>query len=309
MYPLRRPHKGPRGIDPATMRQLAWSVMKVIRGSLMLAFGLASLPGCRSVLGIESTEVDPASCRLVTQRVFFADKPAEDTQVRLGALTKARFQTLAADLGVPLDAARGHALIEIRDCQDEPASARARLLPTDAEATLFATRGEALSLATGSGVEGATGALNLSAPEEYEVTAYPEELSVESSQSDLVVRAGELSRVVLAPNSEVMVTPPAADEWTCVGIIAEPVPTKDTVTFTIEVRTATTLLPDGDPVGGVRVIICRDDAASCAADAAVAPGDEAFTDDTGRALLQVSTAGGAFDGHLVVSGTDPNCDR
>lgn len=272
---------------------------------LLFAIALVGLVGCRPILGIEETALDPATCTLVTQRVFFADKPAKDLQLKLGAPTEARLRELAEGIGITLDGTRGHAVAEVRDCDDEPAAARLRTIPADG--TAFSTHGEGLQLEDTSGVEGLTGVFNLAAPEEYELTAFPDEIAVESSQSDVVVRAGELSRVTLAPNSEVVVTPPSEDEWRCVGTIAEPQPSDDAITFTIELRRATVLLPNGGPIGGARIIVCRDEAAACEAEAPVPPGDEAFTDASGRALLQVSTQDGPFDGHLVISGRDPSC--
>lgn len=275
----------------------------------LAAWLVGAATGCRSVLGIEDTTLDPAVCALVPQRVFFADKPTSDVTIRLGTITQRRFAELAADVGASLDASSGHGLVEIVDCDGEPtASATATFDPEGAGVTRFVARGDRLAPGTDTGVEGVLGAFDLPAPEEVAVTAFPDEIAVESSQGDLVTRPGELSRIRLHPNSEVMVPPPSADEWSCVGTIPEPVATVERITITVEVEAASTFVGNGIPLEGVQVSICRDEAAACAVDAPVPEGERAVTDAAGRAQLEVAIGGAGFDGQVVVTGALAGCD-
>ena len=265
--------------------------------------------GCRSVLGIEQTQIDPRTCTWLTQRVFFADKPVDDTTVTVGVITQARFDDLATELGVALDPNRGHGLAEVVDCEDEPAEfAAADFEPSGAGVTGFVVAGDRLVAGTDTGVQGALGALNLETPAELLVTAHPDEIDVPSSAGDIVTRAGELGRIVLVPNSEVTDVPSmSANEWECVGtIVAEP-PTEPTITLTVDVQASGALVPNGVGVEGVRVAVCLDDAAACEPGAPVPDGQSAVTDGSGRAQLVVSTSDEGFDGHLVISGTVAGC--
>ncbi|MEM6790068.1 MAG: hypothetical protein AAF715_21285 [Myxococcota bacterium] len=262
---------------------------------------------CRPILGIETTELDPSACTFVPQRIYFADKPTADARVVVAMVTEAELTALAADVDVPLDPTRGHVLTEIRDCENEPAAARLEVAPSDPGATPFVTQGETLGRGDTSGVEGVTGVFNTLVPTELELTALPEELSVESSQGDVVMQAGELARITLSPNSEVDVSPPDVDEWRCVGTISEPTTTEANLTLDVDVQRARGLLPSGLSVAGLRVVVCRDDAAGCAPDGPARAEDEAFTDASGRALVRVDIDEGGFDGHLVVSGSNPDC--
>ena len=278
----------------------------------LLLVGVVAIAGtgCRSVLGIEQTQIDPGTCTWLTQRVFFADKPVSDTTVSVGVITQARFEMLASELDVALDPNRGHGLAEVVDCEDEPAEfAAADFEPSGAGVTSFVVAGERLVFGTDTGVEGALGALNLATPAELLATAYPDEIDVPSSAGDVVTRAGELSRIVLAPNTEVTDVPTmSANEWECVGtIVAEP-PADPTITLTVEVQASDAFVPNGVPVQGVRIAVCLDDAAACAAGAPVADGQSAVTDGSGRAQLVVGTGDEGFDGHLVISGTVAGCE-
>jgi hypothetical protein len=265
--------------------------------------------GCRSILGIEQTQLDPKACTLLTQRIFFADKLVSDTTIDVGVLTQAHFEELARGIGASLDPSRGHGLAEIVDCDDEAAEfAAADFDPMGVGETSFVVAGDGLVLGTDTNVEGVLGALNLETPAELLVTAYPDEIESESSAGDIVTRAGELSRIRLHPNSEVVLpSPPSVDEWSCVGTIPDPMVSDPTITLTVVVQESTAFVPGGVPVSGVRVAVCLDEAAGCDADAPVADGLSAVTDASGRVQLVVDTGDEGFDGHLVVAGPDPSC--
>jgi len=284
--------------------------MSLRRSSELCIFSvvLVTTSGCRSILGIEQTEVDPASCELLTQRIFFADKLVSDKTIDVGMISQARFEQLAEAVGATLDPGRGHGLAEVVDCDDEPAEyAAADFEPSGAGITSFVVEGDKLVLGTDTGVEGVLGVLNLDTPEELLVTAYPDEVDVESSAGDILTQAGELSRIRLSPNSEVMVTPPSVDEWSCVGTIAEPEVSDPTITLTVDVQESSAFVPSGLPIEGVRVAACLSDPSNCAAGASVGEGQSAVTDSSGRAQLVVSTGDQGFDGHLVISGVLPSC--
>lgn len=266
--------------------------------------------GCRSVLGIEQTEVDPAICTWLTQRVFFDEKPVSDTTVTVGMVTQARLAELAGELGVSLDPSRGHGLAKVLDCGDEAAAfADAEFDPTGPEVTTFAVAGERLVLGTATGVEGVLGALNLVTPEEVPVTAYPDEIDIPSSVGDIVTRAGELSRITLRPNSEITDVPSmSVSDWDCVGMRPAELPTEPTITLTVEVQASRAFVPGGVPIEGVRVAVCLSDAASCDAGAPLSEGQGGITDASGRLELVVETGDEGFDGHLVVSGPVVDCE-
>jgi hypothetical protein len=273
-------------------------------GALLLA------SGCGPILGIEDTVLDAGSCELVTQRVFFADKLVENTKVELAVVSRPSFERLAAEIGVGLDDARGHALAKIVKCQDhEPAeNADADFDPGGDAATLFVANGDRIALGTSTGVEGLVGALNLDAPVEHAVTAYPDELEVESSRGDVVTRPGEIAFIELVPNSEVMVPMQTVSEWECVGNIDDPQVGAPEITLDIDVQISPGLGRSGVPLRGVRITICRDDAASCQPSTPVPPEDETVTDERGHAQLTVDTGDEGFDAHLLVSGTTTSCD-
>lgn len=264
-----------------------------------------ALAGCRPILGIEDTRLEAGTCELMPERVFFADNLVSDTTVTLGVLTRARFEELGAKLGVTLDPDKGHALAQVVDCRGRAAEyAAVDFEPADAEVTSFITSGNELLLGTDSGIDGFVGALDLGI-DEVEVSAYPDELDIESSVAKVVTRPGELSRILLAPNSAVSETPPAVDAWKCVGAIPTPVVDDATITLTIDVEASQAFVPDGAPVAGVRVAVCRD-AATCAPGAGEA--QSATTDASGRAELVVPTGDAGFDGHLALSGVTTHCD-
>jgi hypothetical protein len=264
--------------------------------------------GCRPILGIESTEIDPAACALVTQRVFFVDGVVSDKIVEIGVVSRARWHELAGALGATLDPTRGHGVAEVIDCDEKAAAyAAADFEPSGVGITSFAVSGDGLVLGTDTGVEGVLGVLNLDTPAELEVTAYPDELEVESSAGFVDTRAGEITRIVLAPNSAVMVTPPTVSPWSCVGTIAAPVVSDATITLTIDIQDSSAFVPNGTPLAGVRVAVCLDDSAGCEAGASTPAGESTITDAAGRAQLVVSTGSAGFDGHLVISGSKPGC--
>jgi hypothetical protein len=276
------------------------------RIAVVLGLALAST-GCRGVLGIEDTQLVD-NCSLVTQRVFFADKPVEDTTLKIGTLSQARFEALAAELGTTLDPNRGHALAKVVDCDDEATEfAAGDFEPSNPGATSFVVSGNQLQKGTDTTVDGFFGALNLDARAELVTTAYPDELSVPSSQGDVVTRAGELGYILLEPNSEVVAPPQTLSEWECVGQKPDPVVDDPEITLTIDLQSSSAFVPNGVPVVGARVAVCLEEAAACDPSAPVAEGAEAFTDGTGRAQLVVSTGDEGFDGSLIITGTAPNC--
>ncbi|MCA9623617.1 MAG: hypothetical protein KC731_31565 [Myxococcales bacterium] len=276
----------------------------------LLGLGLAlGSTGCRAVLGIESTELDPAACTLVTERVFFADKLVEDTTLELATLSQARLTELATELGVTLDDGRGHAVAEVVDCDDHPAEfAAGDFEPLSTGATNFFVTGGKLQKGTDTAIEGLFGAFNLDAPEDLTATAYPDPLEVESSAAAIVTRPGELSYVRLEPNSQVVAPAQTAPGWTCVGQRPVPVVNDPEITLTIDLQGSTAFVRNGMAVSGARVVVCQD-AVACDASSAVDAGAEAFTDVDGRAQLIVSTGAEGFGGNLVITGQAPECSE
>ena len=171
-----------------------------------------------------------------------------------------------------------------------------------------------LTLSEDSSTLGLVGALNVTAPTEVALEAYPEELGGSlSSVGDVETAAGEIGYIVLFPNSEAPLpttAPPAGPpDFSCVGNVPSPSTTEGTVSMTVNIRLSETLAPLGQPLSGVRVRVCRDAIETCVIDMSkpLDPVNEAETDATGAATLVVTTPPDGFDGNLLVVGMVPGC--
>ncbi len=252
--------------------------------------------------------LDDAACTAQTMRVFFADKPVEDTRVTVGVVSQAQFVALAQALDTTPDSRRGHVLVRIADCGGE---AKVGDLTADdplAGATAFSVKGSKLETGSTSGVDGLVGFLNVDAPFERALVAIPQDIATLSSQGDVVTRPGNVSFIDLVPNSEVVATPPTEPmEWECVGAVPEPVVMASTITLTVEVRESEAFVPSGAPISNARVIVCLNEQSQCTIDGANDPTREARTDAAGIATLTVSTGTEGFDGQIIVTSTLPAC--
>ena len=284
--------------------------------ALLLVMTTGAL-GCAPILGIEDTvfEGGDDNCALATERIFFADKVVTDTTVTIGVVTEKRFAAIATLLGTTIDPQRGHVVATMTDCAGSLVEdATLSIEPPPTGITGFVVGESGLSLGADTSSLGLVGALNLTAPTEVALEAYPDELGNDfSSSGDVETAAGEIGYIVLAPNSETTVpatTPPAGPpDFSCVGNIPSPMTMETTTTITVNIRLSETLAPLGQPLSGVRVRVCRDALETCVIDLSkpVDPVTEADTDGTGAAELVVATPPDGFDGSLLVVGRVPGC--
>lgn len=287
--------------------------------ALLLVMTMGAV-GCAPILGIEDTVFEGAggggdSCALVTERIFFGDKVVTDTSVTIGVVTKSRFDEIATLLGTTIDPQRGHVMATMTDCSGALVEdAALSIEPPPSDITAFVVGESGLSLGADTSSLGLVGALNLTAPTEVALEAYPDELGNDfSSSGDVETAAGEIGYIVLSPNSETNVPatiPPAGPpDFSCVGNIPSPMSMEMTATITVNIRLSETLAPLGQPLSGVRVRVCRDAMEACIIDLSksVDPVNEAETDSTGAAMLIVATPSDGFDGSLLVVGRVPGC--
>lgn len=274
---------------------------------------------CGPILGIDTTVFEPPGpdvCSLVPHRVFFADKPVADTSVTLSIPTAAQFAKIASDLGTTIDPEAGHLLAGITDCNGvllADAALSVNMLP--GASTRFVIDDSGLSTGADTSSPGHLGALNVAVPTELILLAQPELLEGESSSvGEVDSKRGEMSYILLAPNSEAPdpMIDPLPSNLSCVGMVDSPVATAASLTITVDVRSSDSLDPArGQPVAGVRVRFCEDADQGCAIDLTqpIDTAFEALTDATGRALLVVPQNMDGFDGQIVVAGELPNCVR
>jgi hypothetical protein len=216
---------------------------------------------------------------------FFNPPLTEDTvEPRLARLiTTTAWETLAGAVDVTLDETRGHIAAVGFDCNPNPAAEISFLASTRCPQHTHLYRRHSPQHHGHRNRRIRSGWLFQRFPGPVRVTSLYEGDFL--GAATLFVRPGTISLLILPPSA------PALDNYACVGVFPDPVPTSEEIDYTFRV---VTFLSEGN-VPDITVNACALDDVDCET-----PIDTATSDEDGLATVTLPTTDGAFDGYLEI---------